>query len=301
MLNGIDILNHKGEYLSFLAAIFWAIAIIFFKKSGEKVHPIALNIFKNSFSFILFIFTILIMKEELLINLPLRDYIMLMISGVMGIAIGDTLFFKSLNYLGAGLSSIVICLYSPFVIVFSILLLHERLTFLQIIAALLIISAIFTATSLKNGNQSVQRHIVKGIILGALSNASNALGIVMIKPLLNNIPILFATEVRLLGGLIALSIILLFMGNRKEIISSLKIREGIIYTISGSFVGAYLAMMTWISGMKYTQASIASLLNQTSNVFIFIFAAIFLKEKINTKRVTGLVMAVIGVIILTLF
>lgn len=301
MLNGIDILNHKGEYLSFLAAIFWAIAIIFFKKSGEKVHPIALNIFKNSFSFILFIFTILIMKEELLINLPLRDYIMLMISGVMGIAIGDTLFFKSLNYLGAGLSSIVICLYSPFVIAFSILLLHERLTFLQIIAALLIISAIFTATSLKNGNQSVQRHIVKGIILGALSNASNALGIVMIKPLLNNIPILFATEVRLLGGLIALSIILLFMGNRKEIISSLKIREGIIYTISGSFVGAYLAMMTWISGMKYTQASIASLLNQTSNVFIFIFAAIFLKEKINTKRVTGLVMAVIGVIILTLF
>jgi drug/metabolite transporter (DMT)-like permease len=53
-------------------------------------------------------------------------------------------------------------------------------------------------------------------------------------------------------------------------------------------------MFVWLAGMKYTQASIASALNQTSTIFIFIFAAIFLKESINLKRTIGIILAFIG-------
>jgi drug/metabolite transporter (DMT)-like permease len=53
-------------------------------------------------------------------------------------------------------------------------------------------------------------------------------------------------------------------------------------------------MFIWLAGMKYTQASIASALNQTSTIFIFIFAALFLKEPINLKRTIGIILAFIG-------
>jgi drug/metabolite transporter (DMT)-like permease len=51
--------------------------------------------------------------------------------------------------------------------------------------------------------------------------------------------------------------------------------------------------------MKYTQASQASALNQTSNVFVFIFAWIFLKEKMTVQRVIGIGLAFIGVYLVT--
>jgi drug/metabolite transporter (DMT)-like permease len=64
-------------------------------------------------------------------------------------------------------------------------------------------------------------------------------------------------------------------------------------------LGAYLAMVLWLGGFKYTQASNASALNQTSNIFVFIFAAIFLGEKINLQRAIGILVGVAGAFLVT--
>jgi drug/metabolite transporter (DMT)-like permease len=69
--------------------------------------------------------------------------------------------------------------------------------------------------------------------------------------------------------------------------------------IIGSFLGSYIAMIIWLGGMKYTQVSTASALNQTTNIFIFIFAAIFLKEKITKQKTFGILSAMIGATMVT--
>ena len=51
--------------------------------------------------------------------------------------------------------------------------------------------------------------------------------------------------------------------------------------------------------MKFTQASIAASLNQTSNIFVFIFAAWFLREPISRTRVIGIILGVAGALIVT--
>jgi drug/metabolite transporter (DMT)-like permease len=56
---------------------------------------------------------------------------------VVGIALSDTFFFQCLNLLGASLTAVVDCLYSPFVILFSFLFLGERLSFRQILGGLI--------------------------------------------------------------------------------------------------------------------------------------------------------------------
>ena len=53
-------------------------------------------------------------------------------------------------------------------------------------------------------------------------------------------------------------------------------------------------MILWLAGMKLTQASVASALNQTSNIFVFIFAAVILKESMNKKKIVAIILAMAG-------
>ncbi|HEY3296325.1 MAG TPA: DMT family transporter [bacterium] len=290
---------HFGEILSLSTAVVWAFAVILFKKSGETVHPIALNLFKNTLGVLLFIPTLWLAGEDFFRPVPVQDYLLLLLSGALGIGIADTFFFMSLNLLGAGLSAIVDCLYSPFVIATAMLWLGERLKLLQIVGVCLIVSAVLEATLRRHSSHISRRNLWLGILFGALSMAIMAVGIVMVKPLLEQSPVLWVTEVRLIGGALTLCIVLLFHKQRRDILKSALISRGWGYMFSSSFIGAYLSLMLWIGGMKYAQASVSAALNQTSNVLVFVFAAIFLHERITRQRAFGILLAVAGVYLVT--
>lgn len=287
-----------GETFALLTAVTWAFAVILFKKSGETVHPVLLNLFKNLLAIVLFLPTMRIFHETLARQAPASDYLLLLLSGALGIGIGDAMFFKSLNQIGAGLWAIVGCLYSPFIIGMSVIWLGERLGLLQIFGAVMIISAVLSTIQKKKTGRIVHRDLLWGIFWGVLATAATTVGIVAIKPLLERSPLLWVTEVRLLGGVAVLLVITLFHPSRQKILFSTIPARGWGYTVAGSFFGAYLAMFFWLAGMKFTQASIAAALNQTSNVFVFIFAAIFLREPITRRRTIGIVLAVSGVFLM---
>ncbi len=292
---GMSNLSNFGETLSLTTAIIWAISVVFFKKSGETVAPLGLNLFKNTLTLLLIPPTMLVFGQALFMPAPLNDYILLLLSGVIGIGVADTLFFKSLNLLGAARSAIVDCLYSPIIIALSIFWLGERLTVFQALGALIIVSAVFTIGREKGLVEISQRQLIAGILLGVASMLAMGIGIVIIKPLLERSAVLWAIEIRLIGAAVSLLLFLGLYRGRRAVIRSIMDPKGWKYMIPGSFLGTYIALMFWIGGMKYAPASIASALNQTSNIFIFIFAAIFLKESITRYKIIGIVLAVIGV------
>ena len=294
-------LPYLGKILSLSCAIIWATAVILFKKSGETVHPLGLNLFKNLLGLVLFLPTFMVLGERLIVGAPLKDYLLLLASGVIGIGLADTLFFKSLNLLGAGLSAIVNCLYSPFIIGLAVLFLSEGMSGLQLFGVFLIITAVFTVSQLKEKTHISRHDLILGILLGVLAMALMAIGIVMIKPLLDRSPLLWVIEVRLLAGCGILGIILWFYPGRQRIMASVLSVRNWRYMLPGSFVGAYLALVVWMGGMKYTEMSIASALNQTSNIFVFILAAIFLKEPVNFQRTAGIILAIVGVVMVAFF
>jgi drug/metabolite transporter (DMT)-like permease len=292
---------YLGELLSFLVAIIWAFAVVLFKRSGETVHPIALNLFKNVLAVILFVPTIWIFSESLFRVVPLNVYLLLLISGVLGVAIGDTLFFYSLNYIGAGYTAIVSCMYSPFIISLSVIWLHERLTTWQIIGAVMIIGAILMTMQVRRGTRIKRGKFLLGILLGMVAQAVAAVGVVMIKEILVNSPLVWATEIRLIGGTLGLALVFVILPRRKKIFRTLfNTRKGWAYTISASFIGAYLAMLIWLAGMKYAKVSIAAALNQTSTIFVLLFATFILKERITLRKVVAIIVAVSGALLVFL-
>jgi len=55
----------------------------------------------------------------------------------------------------------------------------------------------------------------------------------------------------------------------------------------------------WLIRMKFTQTSVATALNQTSNIFIFIFAALFLHEPIRRQQTISILLGVAGSYLVT--
>ena len=289
-----------GEIFALTTAVFWAFAVIMFKKSGERVHPIMLNLFKDSFAFVLLIPTAYLFGQNLLRGAPGDEWLLLAASGVIGIGIADTFYFMALNRLAAGLVAIVACLYSPGIITMSLLFLGESLTIMQIAGASLIVVAVLTGVSRKGLPQTTRKDLVLGIIFGMIAVLANGTGIVMIKPLLERSPLLWVTEVRLAAGILSLLLVLAVLPNSRAIFRSLHSVGSWRYTLAGSFSGVYLAMVFWLAGMKWAKASIASALNQTSNLFIVIFAALILKEAITARRAVGILLGVTGAIMVSL-
>jgi drug/metabolite transporter (DMT)-like permease len=285
---------YLGEAAALTVAVVWAFAVILFRKSGEMVHPVALNLFKNSLALVLTLPTMWVFGETLFRSAPMGEYLLLLVSGALGIGIADTFFFMSLNLLGAGFSAIVSCLYSPFIIGLSVLWLGESLTLVQVVGVVMIVSAVLTATRRKGTVEVSGRNLGLGVLWGVLGLAVMAVGIVMIKPLLDRSPLLWATEVRLAGGCATLGLGLLLHPGRRRILSTLLYRQRWAYTFFGSFLGTYVAMILWLAGMKFTKVSIASALNQTSNIFVFAFGALLLREPLTRPRVVGILLAVAG-------
>jgi len=291
--------THFGEALALATAVVWSLSVILFKKSGETVHPLGLNLFKDALAVVLLLPTLWLAGDSLFRPVPWQDYGLMLLSGVLGIGLADTLFFMSLNVLGAGLSAIVDCLYSPSLIGLSMIFLGERLRPWQLVGAALIISAVLGVTIFKNPGGVSRKHLVLGTLWASAAMLLMAAGVVMIKPLLERSPLLWASEIRLIGGVLVLVPMVLLHRQRKAIVASMLSRRGVGYTLSGSFLGAYVSMILWLGGMKFTQASTAAALNQTSNIFVFLFAALLLREPINLQRALAIVLGVAGVYLVT--
>jgi drug/metabolite transporter (DMT)-like permease len=289
-----------GELFSLAAALVWAGAVILFKKSGETVSPYALNLFRVGISCILFVITLLAMGDSFWDRAPLGDYLILFASGIIAIAISDTLFHMCLNIVGAGINAIVDCLYSPSVLIFAYFLVGERVGAQQFAGMALIILGVFVAARHTPPADLSSRRLVIGVVYGVLSMATLGFGIVIAKPVLNRSPVIWAAAMRQIGCLAAMLLIALISPRRKEILSVFRPSGSWRFSLPGTVLGSFLALIMWIGGMKYAKASIAAILNQTTTIYILIFASLFLGETFTRRKAVAAALAVGGIVMVIL-
>jgi drug/metabolite transporter (DMT)-like permease len=144
------------------------------------------------------------------------------------------------------------------------------------------------------------RRLHAGVALGILAMFVMAQGIVIAKPVFTRSNVLWATAVRMCGGLAVLALQLARPGLRRA--AHHAFRPGPVWrvTLPGAFLGTYLGIIFWTLGMKLTYTSVASVLNQSSNLFIIILAAIFLGERIGPRQWVALALGLGGGLILVL-
>jgi len=286
-----------GEFFALSCALAWALAVVLFRKSGETVHPLALNLFRVTISCLLFVLTLVIVRQPILGQAPWQDYAILAVSGVIAIAISDTLFHMCLNRVGAGINAIVDTFYSPFILLFAFLMLGESLDPIQMVGMGLIMASVLVATRVQPPAGITRKTLVVGIGYGLGSMASLAFGVVLAKPVLETSNLLWATTVRQLGSLLVLVPMALLHPGRRMMFSTLVPQASWKFSLPGTVLGSYLALIMWLGGMKYIPAGKAAILNQTSTIYILIFASLFLKEKFTWRKFMAAVLAFSGVLL----
>jgi drug/metabolite transporter (DMT)-like permease len=106
--------------------------------------------------------------------------------------------------------------------------------------------------------------------------------------------------VRLFAGVLALVVLTLVSPRRRYVWSTLVPSAAWKFSLPGAVLGAYVAMIIWIGGMKYTQASTAAILNQTSAVFVLPIAALVLREPVTRRKLGAVALAILGVTLVAL-
>ena len=292
------ILAHQGEFYALLCGVFWGMAVCLFRKSGEAMPPMSLNLFKNALGVVLFGVTMLAFGQRLIIDAPAIDYLLTILSGVIGMTVADNLFFASLNRIGAGVWAVVDCLYTPSVIVLAFTFLGESLDATDLVGAAIIIAAVLLASlDVRRLRAATKEHAAVGILQGVGGIVLMAVGGVMIKPVLARQPLLWVTQVRLVAGTLSLAVVMLLRRDRRRLFEGMWPKRGLRYAVLGTFFGTYLTALTWMAGMKFTLISIAAILNQLSVLFIFLFASVFLREPLTRRKVVAVVVAFLGVLL----
>lgn len=292
--HSLESYSHLGEVLSVGSGFIWAVSVLLFRVSGRAVHPISLNFFKCGLSTFLLILTMIALGLPLLPPLPVRDYGLMILSGFLGIALSDTLFFYCLNLLGASLTAIVDCLYSPFIIIFSVLFIGERMSSHQVGGVILILAAVVLISAKKGEAMPPRQKLVLGLGLGVLAMLTQAAGVVVMKPLLGRSPLLWATLLRTGTAAAVLGSFLGLHPQGRRLCKSLAAPSNWRAMVPGSFLGAYVGLIAWMAGMKYIFASVAAPLNQLHTIFVFVLAALFLREKITLAKMVSLILAALG-------
>jgi len=293
---------NPGDSYALGAALSWAFAVVLFKQSGERLPPLALNLFKNAVACVCLGATLLLWPGayEALRAFTAHDILVLSISGVLGIAVADSLFFAGLNRVGVGIMSVVDCTYTPFVFLFAWLLLGEVLGWQHAAGAALIIVAILICARLKPPADRTHRDLLIGIACGVGAMAATGLGITLAKPVLHERSLLWATTFRVLAG--GLFLFAFFAPRLRDPELMRLLRPSPIWykALPGSFLGTYVSMLFWIGGFKYSPAARAAILNQSTIIFAILLAALFLKEPLTSRKLLAVGLAVAGVLVATL-
>ena len=288
-----------GEIFALSTAVVWAGAVIFFKRSGETVSPFGLNLFRVVVSSALLVATLGVTGQPLLGVAPASDYLILIFSGLIAIAAADTLFHKSLNMVGAGITAIIDSLYPVFVVVLAYALLGERMGPWQYGGIAMVLGGLFVAGGHAPPPDTPRRTMVIGVLWGAAGMFLLSFGVVIAKPVLERTPVLWATTVRQLACLVVMIPYALLSSRRRIYLDVFRPRRDWRFTLPGTVLGSYLALILWLAGMKYTQAGVAAVLNQTSTIYVMIFATLFLRESFTRRKLLAASLAIGGILMVT--
>jgi drug/metabolite transporter (DMT)-like permease len=282
-----------GILAALTSAASWALGSVLFKKLGDQLTPITLTFAKGVVGTV---FLALALGPSGFHAIELPELMMLALSGLLGIAIGDTLFFKALGNLGAHAIVVLLTLGQVFTLLLAVIWLGERPSAAEWLGIGFVIAGVTLVLWVRLSENGTSRLV--GVAWGLAAVVCMAVSTIIAKEALAITDSVQAAFVRMLAGTIG---IFLFAAPTRQLIGRLAPLK------QPGFAGFFLlsvAVVTfggfWLSlfAIKKVDVTIANTLGSTEPLFVLPLAAFLLKESIKPAVVAGSTLAVAGIILL---
>jgi drug/metabolite transporter (DMT)-like permease len=300
-----------GELASLVAAFIWAGSVTIYRHWGRDISSPTLNLFKCFVAFICLAVSLAIVRPAL----PGEGsaVLELMVSGIVGLAIGDTAFFAALRRLGAQATSCGWCLSPLFTVGFAMVYLNETLSAAKVAGVLIttagVAGVMYFGAQRDTPMASLSRKaLAEGIVYVLISAVAQAFGLVIARDAFQHTDVLWGTFLRMTPalGVLALVRVSPFLAdkwrnsnaahrfNDRES-SGFSSRGHVIALASAAFFGTFIGLLLLSTGTKYAKAGLVAALTSTFPLWVIPIARIFLKEPTTWPCILCTILAVAGI------
>jgi uncharacterized membrane protein len=235
---------------------------------------------------------------------PIR-YGWLALSGVIGLAIGDSLLYQAFVLIGPRLSMLLLALAPVESAVLGWFLLDERLNRQDVLGIALTIGGIMLVVSdrhparLDESAGAPQRHGA-GVLFGLGASLGQAGGLLASKlGMAGGFPPLSANAIRLATATLAIWLVTLALGQVGPSIDRLREHPRALIPILGtSVVGPSLGVWLALVAIQNAPLGIASTLTSLSPIFLLPVGHLFFKERVGLPAILGTLVTFGGTVLL---
>lgn len=287
-----------GGVAALISAAAWAYGPILFRGLSGRFTPASLNLARCVLGALLLSAVMLFFGVQ---PLSARSVLFLVLSGVFGIALGDTFFFKGLFHIGPRMAVVMETLCPAVTVILAVIFLGERPTIQAWTGILLIISGVSWVIWEKGPKELLKENWAKGVKFGVLSVFFTSIGIILTKIGVTSSGPVTSTVIRLISGG---TVLFIFAILRQEPLGWIApFREGRVCLrfFSAVMIGTCIGLLFSVIALKYTAASLAVPLNSTSPIFVIPMAYLVFGERISQRSMVGAFMTVAGVTLVLLF
>ncbi len=299
-----------GELASLSASGVWATASLIFSRLGKTISALALNWLKCVIALVLMVISLLILEGTVWpASLGLWETTILAISGVVGLTLGDTAFFHALNRIGPRRTLLLGAMSPPMTAILAVPVLGEPLDAAMIVGMSLTMGGVVwvilerhpdDGPPADDASAGLSKEARIGVLFGLGYATCQAVGNVLTKWGGGEITALEISIVRLMFGIIGLTMILGATKRFMETVEPFKDRRTGLLVVVATFLGTFLGIWLMNAGLRYTYTGIASTLASTSPIFVLPLAYIFNNEQLSMRSILGAFIAVGGVAVLML-
>lgn len=293
-----------GELAALATALSWAIAARIFHQLGHVFTPLNLNLWKG-------VFGILALLAITQLGQPSRTfdaevYLWLILSGMIGIGLGDTFFFHALKRIGDSQTILVAETTAPiFTALLAMFWINEWLSWPQWLGIALVLLAVDRVVILQK-RTGVLVFSLSGYFYAAMAALCQALGAVVSRDVLTRYAIdaFNASLIRLSGGIFIICLLIAatkgaWLPNRSQLSSAQMQQVGIRFiaaVVLGTFAGLYLQMLA----LTHAKAAVVQTLFATS-VILSLLVAKLAGERLDKRIFLWSTLAFSGVTALVAF
>lgn len=285
-----------GEIAALSTALCWAVAARMFRILGNNFSPLALNFWKGLAAIgILLVITQFFLPPVSLSN---QAIFWLLLSGVIGIGLGDTFFFQALNKIGDSQSILIAETLAPiFTALLAMAWIAEWLTWQQWTGIALVLFSVDVIVKLQKRDDT-QIFQLSGYVFAGLAALCQAVGAVISRDILTStgVDAFNASQIRLIGGLVII-VLLMFIMRQAWMPKTDNPKKTWKFFIGATVIGTFAALYLQMVAFTYTKAAVVQTLFATSVVLSLVVARV-LGEKVNSKTVIWSILALVGVGIL---
>lgn len=288
--------NALGSAAALGSAVSWAIGAFLFKGLGETLSPLAMTLAKGVCSLVFLGLAMIFLGTT---PMDWQSMAYLVASGVIGIAVGDTFFFRALQGLAPQALLVLMVLGQVFTIALAVVVLDETLTRAAAVGiGLVLIGVVLVLRGTSSGEGGVTK--VQGVIFGLLAVLCMAIASVIAKKGLGpQSDTIQATFIRMAAGTVG--VFGFGVANRqvagwltpfreRKLASRFALAVSVV-----TFGGFWLGMVAF----KYTSVVIASTLTSTEPAFGLIIAVLVMRERVSRQAVIGTAVTLTGVLVLS--